>query len=96
VEQVHCYHNIDLWSSDNMSLYIMIIGTTVSGGAFARRVARSHPFMVRYLDLARRALFFGSPASKPYRLSIGHFESDYFVEILLKGNSYRLKEADCR
>jgi hypothetical protein len=55
----------------------------------------SHPFMVPDLDLVHQALFFGPPASKPYRLSIGYFESDYFVEILPKGNSYRLKEADC-
>jgi hypothetical protein len=54
-----------------------------------------HPFIMTGLDLDHQALFFGPPASKPYRLSIGYFESDYFVEILPKGKTYRLKEADC-
>jgi len=54
-----------------------------------------HPFVVPGIDLAHQSLFFGPPASKPYRLSIGYFKSDYIVEILPKGNSYRLKEADC-
>ena len=68
----------------------------VFDGPFAQTPQNSpvRPFVASGLNLKGEALFYGPPESKPYRLMIGRFESDYVTLIVPKGDSYRLEASD--
>jgi hypothetical protein len=68
----------------------------VFNGPFTQKPQSSsvRPFVASGLNLKGEALFYGPPASKPYRLLIGPFESDYVTHIVPEGNSYRFEASD--
>ena len=49
-------------------------------------------FIKTGLDLKQQGSFYGPPLTKPYRLLLGRFQSDYIVMLAPSGKTYKLKD----
>lgn len=63
----------------------------VFNGPFTSKTAQP-AFIVYGLDLRGQGLFFGPPRPKPYRLVLGHFDSDNTTVLVPQGRTYKLEK----
>jgi hypothetical protein len=103
VQDYHPYVATGDFNSDGVSDFaIVVINRSRSSqnfvllifnGPFGSKVAQ--PAFIMYgLDLRGQGLFFGPPRPKPYRLVLGHFESDNTVILVPRGHTYKLEAAE--
>lgn len=63
----------------------------VFNGPFPNLKRKAPSFFGENIDLSHGGMFFGSPRPKPYRLTVGPFESDSGFLLIPRGKGYIIK-----